>query len=63
VAKDVAQLLARRIIVIFMEKPYILQHKNAAVAVLMIYDAGDITDIGNAVNKPYLPVLSRKIFL
>jgi hypothetical protein len=40
-----------------MEKPYILQHKNTAVAVLMIDDTGDITDIGDAVNKPYLPVL------
>ncbi len=40
-----------------MEKPYILQHKNTAVAVLMIDDTGDITDIGDEVNKPYLPVL------
>jgi len=40
-----------------MEKPYILQHKNTAVAVLMIDDTGDIKNIGDAVNKPYLPVL------
>lgn len=40
-----------------MDQPYILQHKNTAVAVLMIDETGDITDIGDAVNKPYLPVL------
>lgn len=40
-----------------MENPYILQHKNIAVAVLMIDEAGNITDIGEEVNKKYLPVL------
>lgn len=40
-----------------MEKPYILQHKDTAVAVLMIDDGGNITDIGGTVDKPYLPVL------
>lgn len=47
-----------------MEKPYILQHKNVAVAVLMIDDGGDITDIGDEVNQTYMPVLcSRNVLL
>lgn len=40
-----------------MEKPYILQHKNVAVAVLMIDESGNITDVGEEVKKPYLPIL------
>lgn len=40
-----------------MEKPYVLQHKDIPIAVLMIDEIGTITDIGEAHNQKYLPVL------
>lgn len=39
-----------------MEKPYVLQHKDIPVAVLMMDETGTVTDIGDKLNRRYLPV-------